>query len=155
MTSLLAAALGWWSGGCWISSWSITHKTWYACYSSANIFCQICCRAFEKLYLIWKSDQEFVIDAEFESEKCPYYTACLCSSAHTSNSIQNQSPYPNFFESFPFQQQVKLGFTRACRSIDKLGKKWLKTWQNWSFKLLKLLNLLKHCKMLKLLNFLN
>ena len=27
-------------------------------------------------------------------------------------------------------EQVKLGFTRACRSIDKLGKKWLKTWQN-------------------------
>ena len=26
------------------------------------------------------------------------------------------------------QQQVKLGFTRACRSIEKLGKKWLKTW---------------------------
>ena len=24
-------------------------------------------------------------------------------------------------------KQVKLGFTRACRSIDKLGKKWLKT----------------------------
>ena len=26
-----------------------------------------------------------------------------------------------------FKEQVKLGFTRACRSIDKLGKKWLKT----------------------------
>ena len=25
-------------------------------------------------------------------------------------------------------KQVKLGFTRACRSIEKLGKKWLKTW---------------------------
>ena len=25
------------------------------------------------------------------------------------------------------KKQVKLGFTRACRSIDKLGKKWLKT----------------------------
>ena len=28
------------------------------------------------------------------------------------------------------RKQVKLGFTRACRSIDELGKKWLKTWQN-------------------------
>jgi hypothetical protein len=24
-------------------------------------------------------------------------------------------------------KQVKLGFTRACRSIEELGKKWLKT----------------------------
>ena len=54
-----------------------------------------------------------------------------------------------------FMKQVKLGFTRACRSIDELGKKWLKTWQNWSFNVLKLLDLLKQCKMLKLLNFLN
>ena len=28
------------------------------------------------------------------------------------------------------QEQVKLGFTRACRSIDELGKKWFNTWQN-------------------------
>ena len=52
-------------------------------------------------------------------------------------------------------KQVKLGFTRACHSIDKLGKKWLKTRQNWSFNWLKLHNLLKYCKMLILLNFLN
>ena len=27
-------------------------------------------------------------------------------------------------------KQVKLAFTRAYRSINELGKKWLKTWQN-------------------------
>ena len=52
-------------------------------------------------------------------------------------------------------KQVKLGFTRACRSIKELGKKWLKTRQNWSFDLLKLLYFFKQCKMLKLPNLLN
>ena len=33
----------------------------------------------------------------------------------------------NYVNGHDQKKQVKLGFTRACRSVDKLGKKWLKT----------------------------